>query len=139
MVKKALNETVMHYLELQKGSKTAKLESDHLSIQEYLKSQSLTVNEKKLIFKLRSNMVIIANNYNGKGKCKLCDIQQKSQTHLLNCIFIKGVNSQVMFNPHLRGVLEDDIYSNNILKVKNAAILFKEALRSSELLHEYLS
>ena len=84
-------------------------------------------------------MVIISNNYNGKGKCKFCDIQQKSQTHLLNCMFIKGINSQVMFNPHVRGVLEDDIYSNNILKMKNAAILFKEVIRSSDLLHDYLS
>ena len=104
MVKKVLIDTVLHYFESKKGSKSAKLESENLDIQPYLKSQTFTINEKKLLFRLRSSMVKIENNYNGKGKCKLCGVEQSLQTHLITCIFIKGVNSDVRFNSNLRGV-----------------------------------
>ena len=137
MVKKALIDTVLHYFESKKGSKSAKLESENLDIQPYLKSQTLTVNEKKLLFKLRSSMIIIENNYNGKGRCKLCGVEQSLQTHLITCIFIKGVNSEVRLNPNLRGVKESDVFSNDIIQMKNAALLFKAAIRASEILHEY--
>ena len=43
-----------------------------------------------------------------------------------------------MFNPRYGGVQESDIYSKDIQQMKDAAYVFKEALRSSEILHEYL-
>ena len=46
IVKKALKETVLEYLEGKRGTKSEKLSSDNLDLQDYLKSERLTLNEK---------------------------------------------------------------------------------------------
>ena len=132
IVKKALTRTVLQYLESLKRTKSAKIESDNLNIQPYLKSESLSLNDKKLLFKLRSRMVPVSSNFGGKDSCKFCQIEISSQEHLLDCLFLKSQNSNVLFNP----IQHDDIYSDSIQKMKNAAFIFKEAIRMIEILLE---
>ena len=127
-----LGQFARFYLESLKRTKSAKLESDNLDLQPYLKSEILSLNDKKLLFKLRSRMVSVSNNFGRDDLCKFCSIEISSQEHLLDCVFLKGGNSNTLFNP----IQHDDIYSNNIKTMKNAANIFKEALRRSEIIIE---
>ena len=80
-------------------------------------------------------MVPVSGNFGKKDPCLRCQIDQDSQEHLIDCIIIKGANRNVLYN-HLN-VQKNDIYSDNIVKMRNAAFLFKEALRSTEIILEY--
>ena len=82
-------------------------------------------------------MVIIENNYSGKANCKFCDIEPSSQEHLVNCIFIKGTNNEVLFNPIHDLIQNNDIYSNDMLQMKKTATFFRDAIRANEVLLEF--
>ena len=76
-------------LEIQaKHSKSINLEiSDEP--QEYLTSEELNLDEKRLLFKLRSRIIDINNNFKSKYKgnllCTFCDKEEETPKHLLKC------------------------------------------------------
>ena len=65
-------------------------------IQPYLKSESLKIEEKKLMFKLRNRLVDVKANFRKKYKddmlCRLCRMDEESQPHLVNCVVILNDN-----------------------------------------------
>ena len=90
LIKKKLKEkSDENLMELQaKHSKSINLEiSDEP--QEYLTSDEINTEEKKLLFNLRSIMLDIKvnfkNKYNGNLRCTFCDKEEESAQHLLNC------------------------------------------------------
>ena len=89
IVNSAIKELSEEYLSnlVEKHSKTEKLvPSDKM--QNYLTNDDTTVNEKKLLFSLRSRMYPVKMNYrNGHSNllCSLCSKEEENQQHLLVC------------------------------------------------------
>ena len=81
--------------------------------QDYLVSEELTLEEKKLLFKLRSRMTDIKSNFKSMYKddllCQLCQCEEETSKHLLEC----------------KTVLDDENIGDAARKVKNADI-FKD-------------
>ena len=58
----------------------------------FLSSKNLTTSEKLSMFKLKTRIVEIANNFPGnKGSpwCELCSIFEETQEHLMSCLIIR--------------------------------------------------
>ena len=84
---KAFDDLMSKQEEYSKGSS---LEYGQLRMRSYLKSTSINSTEAKLIFKFRSRMVRVKNNFRGSYSnnldCPLgCPNQIDSQEHLINC------------------------------------------------------
>ena len=70
--------------------------SEHLkysiNMQPYLRTESLKIEEKKLLFRVRNRLIDVKLNFRKKYrddfKCHLCKITDESQSHLLNCTVI---------------------------------------------------
>ena len=64
--------------------------SDHYGMKEYLTTDKISLEQKQLLFNLRTRMVTVRVNYKNKYKenlnCTLCDTEsEESQEHLLHC------------------------------------------------------
>ena len=70
-------------------SKGSQLLYGQLAMREYLKSQNLNINQKKLIFKLRTRMFQVKSNFKNNNmknmKCPCCNIEVDDQIHLIKC------------------------------------------------------
>ena len=70
-------------------SKGSNLVYGKLQMREYLQSENLNINQKKLIFKIRTRMFFVKENYKlGKNKnmnCPCCNKSEDTQNHLINC------------------------------------------------------
>ena len=89
LVKAKLRETALRHLlsEKERSSKLKSLKYTSLSIQPYLTTESkLNVNEKRMLFRWRSHMISVKQNWGMKdAKCPLCNDSNDSQYHLLTC------------------------------------------------------
>ena len=93
--------------------------SEHLiystDVQPYLRNESLKIEEKKLMFRLRNRLIDVKVNfkkkYNDDLKCRLCKLSDESQPHLLNCPVVLNDN-------HIKSALEgytyNQLYSSNL-------------------------
>ena len=108
------------------------LEYDSLKTQEYLHSNDINIKMKKLLFKLRCHMIKVGFNYGKKIECPLCYIEVDQQHHLISCFIIKAHNPSVLEN--VNNCQYSDIFSPDIQKLKNIAILFQTAIRTREIL-----
>ena len=78
--------------------KDSHVKTEHLhpseNMQEYLKSDKLTKQEKILLFKLRIRMIEVKGNFQERHKgnlhCELCEdvTEEETQMHLLKCQFL---------------------------------------------------
>ena len=83
-------------------------------IQPYLKNDELSIEDKKLMFRLKNRLIDVKINYRKKYKdnlqCRLCNSSEESQPHLVVC-------PELMIDNKLREAFEnycyDDIFSND--------------------------
>ena len=71
-----------------KHSKSANLKCDDLKTAEYINSPRFSLEEKQLLFKLRSRTLNIKANFKNQHKdqwCISCGLSQETQSHLLEC------------------------------------------------------
>ena len=81
----------------------------------YLRNESLKIEEKKLMFKIRNRLIDVKSNFKKKYKnnliCRLCKIAEESQYHLVNCTIILTDSS-------IKSALEqhtyNDLFSTNL-------------------------
>ena len=102
-----------------------------LEMQKYLQCKELTTKQKKIIFKARTGMLPVSFNFGGKDPCKLCDLSDDTDRHLLDCVVIKMCCPSVMENAD---TVYNHIYSSNIDDMKKVSKLLLSALRTRELL-----
>ena len=90
-----------------------KLSIEKFEPQKYILSKNLTISDVQNLFKLRSYMIDVKENFKSSYKdnmlCRLCLLQSESQQHLLDCHIIrdklKGVvrfenlNLEMMYQP----------------------------------------
>jgi hypothetical protein len=67
-----------------------KIQHNKLEMQRYLKPNNLKIKkeEAQTIFKMRSRVTEVKTNYKGKYdtfECDLCNVEEESQEHILNC------------------------------------------------------
>ena len=97
-------------------------------MQSYLSDKNFTTNQKQLLFKLRTNMIDVKDNFKGQyldNECRFGCKEVESQIHLLNCIEIMRVCP--LLSDDL-SVEYDDIYGN-VNKQLNCVKLFDEVLK----------
>ena len=84
-------------------------------MQPYLRNESLTIEEKKLFFRIKTRQIDVKCNLKSKYKdnlqCRLCGAQEESQPHQVVC-------SELLCDVELKKALEnyiyEDIFSSNI-------------------------
>ena len=87
--------------------------SEHLKpstdMQHYLKNVNLTIEEKKLLFRLRNRLIDVKMNYKNKYRgildCRLCGAPEESQPHLVVC-------SQILSDKNIKSTLQNYTYSD---------------------------
>ena len=112
--------------------------SEHLiyseDMQPYLRNESLKIEEKKLMFKIRNRLIDVKSNFKKKYKdnliCRLCEMAEESQSHLVNCTVILG-DSSIVLNQHLNSI-HTMTYFLKILRHKLTWSTHSEKLWNSE-------
>ena len=93
--------------------------SEHLiyseNMQPYLRNESLKIEEKKLMFKIRNRLIDVKSNFKKKYKnnliCSLCEMAEESQSHLVNCTVILSDSS---IKSALEQYTYSDLFSENL-------------------------
>ena len=93
--------------------------SQHLTyskkMKAYLENESLKIDDKRLMFKIRNRLIDVKANYRGKYKddlsCRLCKAAEESQPHLFTC---EKILSDNMLRDELKGFTYTDIFSTNL-------------------------
>ena len=117
-------------LNSEKKSKLKHLVHNNLKMQEYLTCEEIGIRNKKLLFLLRSRMVKVGDNMT-KEQCKLC-LASDTQRHLIEtCHPLNAASEQLRSN---HGMVYEDIFSDEVPKLKNIADLFRIALQTREYL-----
>ena len=97
-----------------KHSKSSNLEFSE-EMQPYLRSEQLSVQEKRLFFRIKNRLIDVKCNYKKKYKnqleCRLCGSPEESQAHLVDCI-------EILSDDEVKKALEShtyaDIFSTNL-------------------------
>ena len=107
-----------------------------LRIQNYIKSDKLTTDQKSLLHQLRFRMINIRDNYKNMYQdvnCLWCEEVENSE-HLLNCSKLIE-NCPELYNDNV--VKFEDVYSDELVKQTRATILYEKVLKvREELLRE---
>ena len=75
-------------------------------------------------------MLNVKSNFGEKSACPLCHMKEDDQSHLLDCLVIKLECPQVFENKE--ACEYEDIFCNDIIKMKNIAELLYQAIRTRE-------
>ena len=101
----------------------------------YLKNPKFTPDLASLLFKMRTRMFNVRNNFRNNYAqtntlCPLCSLAEDSQEHLLECNIIKrNCNDD-------KDCVYDDLFSDDSDKLFNIAMLMKEIIEIREKLLE---
>ena len=98
LIKNRIEEKTLNKLntEKTKHSKVKNLEYNNLSLQKYLKPNSVRIKpeEGKKIFELRSRMTRVKCNYKNEYEellCRACNLEEETQKHVFEC---KNLNEE---------------------------------------------
>ena len=100
ILKKPVAQRAFEHLKQKKQShsKMMNIEYNYYNIQGYLKSYSILSNkEKQLLFKFRTRMAEVKNNFRNMFDnqcCTLCKENNEDQYHLLNCTALGNNTTQ---------------------------------------------
>ena len=115
--------------------KTKNLKYDKLQIQPYLRY--LTLDDAKMAFKIRSNMIDVKSNFSSQHRqnmnCRLCLIEIDDQSHLLTCEYLK-IDDEVTSLPEY-----SNINGSNVHDISEIVKVLKNKIRTRErILNEIL-
>ena len=119
IVKESIRETARNYLiDLKNSHSKSKGLDNSYQLQPYLQCDSLSLQEKQLLFKFRTFTYEVKNNYKYKYKsdltCHNCT-ETDSQEHLLNCSIADNISKD--------NCKPDDIFNNLEKQIKIVRIL----------------
>ena len=84
-------------------------------MQPYLRCEKLTIEEKRLFFRIKNRLIDVKCNYKKKFgnqlECRLCGAPEESQAHLVDCIEIL---SDDKVKKALESFVYEDIFSTNL-------------------------
>ena len=124
-VKKCIKKTALEWLNSEKKSKSKGVVHADLQMQSYLRPNSLSIKQKKLLFSLRLRMINVRENFREKYRndktCKLCNEETETQEHVLNCKEIVK-NANMMVDDKIEYI---HIFDETVAKQSKVAILFE--------------
>ena len=128
----------MEYLDDKKivHSKGKNIEYDQLEKQPYITDASFSSEEKQILFKLRTRMVEVKENFKSRHSdtiCSLCFDHVESQKYLLDCPVLIN-NCSDLYNDSF--VKYEDLFSSEIEKQLKATKLFDAVLETRNKLLE---
>ena len=93
LVRRRVESLAISSLEAQKKQKSIKLSIEKFEPQKYILSKNLSISEVQTLFKLRSSMIDVKQNFKSSYKddmwCRLCLLNSETQQHLLDCPIIR--------------------------------------------------
>ena len=115
MITQKVEKWALQKLEEKKNnhSKVKELKHENLGIQKYLKhsNMKITIEERQMIFKLRSEVSNVKMNCKGMYenlKCEACNEENETQEHLIKCkILNKNEKQDVEYNKIKHGNVRD--------------------------------
>ena len=112
------------------------LQYDELKLQKYLASGKLNTTQKRLLFKIRTRMVMTPENLGRTQLCKLCNCERDDMSHVLACVILKLSCQDLVSGP---AVSISDAYGEDEDKMKTLAIIYQKAWKTRERLLKKLS
>ena len=116
LVKKKVMETAFHNLLVRQSSlsKLSSLQYDKLVIQPYLLDPDVPNRHKRLQFRWRTRMIMVNWNIGKKIKCPICNEQDDTQHHLLQCPSLNDRADAEMSMVNLeRAIRKREVYLEN--------------------------
>ena len=131
MVTNRIEKKAMKVLEEKKAnhSKVKTLKLENRGMQKYLKNSrmKITIEERQLIFKIRSEVTNVKMNFKGmyeNFKCEVCNEEDENQEHILKC---KLLNKEEIEN-----IDYSKIKNGNVIEMVKIARQFKKNLECRE-------
>ena len=129
LIKEKLEQNAFNFLENLKEnhSKTEKLTD--FKLQNYLISENLSTELKRLLFSLRTRSILVKTNYRNRYKfnmfCSLCNdkTEEESELHLLRCSSTVAEIGDIGHSKY------EDIFSHDVSKQAKITIIFSKILR----------
>ena len=108
---------------------------------DYFHDSSLTPDVTNLIFKFRTRMFHVRNNFrNNYNKndllCPLCKMEEDTQEHLFKCEFIKSKYNNKNNDNVYEQVKYDDIFASETSTLLNVGIFLKKIVQIRKDLEE---
>ena len=83
-------------------SKLKNIKYEKLEMQTYLKSQKISLIKKRVLFKARTRMLNVQNNFGKKSQCPLCKLNDNDQSHLIDfekmniiaCLLLQAIRTR---------------------------------------------
>ena len=93
-------------------------------------SRQISTRKKKLIFKVRTRMVQVGDNFGRKEDlCPICLLNFNTQPHLTQCLVLQDKFPEIFSNIHSK---YEDIFGSNADQQKEAIDHFEKCLRKRE-------
>ena len=93
----------------------------------YLASGKLNTTQKRLLYKIRTRMIMTPENLGKTQLCKLCNCERDDMSHVLVCIILK------LSCPDLGpDVSISDAYGDDEDKMKTMAVIYQKAWKTRE-------
>ena len=96
----------------------------------YLENESLKIEDKRLMFKIRNRLIDVKANYRTKFKedmsCRLCKADEESQPHLFSCLEIL---SDRTVKDAIEGYTYNDIFSDDLKMQEQMINIWKKILK----------
>ena len=124
-VKQIVREKALEYLQnlQKKHSKSKPLHYAKLTLQEYLKAESImTTREKSFTFAARARMVNLKCNFKSGQKdlkCRLCGKHEENQQGLLSCEALRDSQESIISDTY------EDLYSMDTRKITKVAMTLR--------------
>ena len=134
MVKDKIEEEALKYLNDIKArhSKVRHIEHTKMKMQDYLRPEdTISIDEAKFLFQLRTRMLDVRKNYEGKYKdlmCPVCNLVEDTQPHLIECLKLSD-NDLVDKVPEYNDLFGKDLKT----KVKTSRILRRRYQKRKEI------
>ena len=99
-----------------------------LTVQDYLESEKIFTHRKKILFKVRTNMINVNYNYGKKVACPICLVEEDTQNHLIEC------NEIINSDPPIKTshIKLEDAFGKDIAKANELSIVIEKVLQRRE-------
>ena len=90
----------------------------------------MSIKQKKLAFQTRTHMLRTASNFGNTATCPLgCDKEDDQEHLVMNCDVVKLNNFEVLTNTEVK---YEDVFSENVDKIKKAVGIVEKSIRTRE-------
>ena len=124
IVREAVKKASVKWLNSQKKTKMNNLSYDELKMQKYFSTNKLTIRQKNLVFKIRTRMIPVKNNYGADVICQICKKPESSDDQIHGLFECTSINPIIPEN-----IQYEDIFGTNWKKTLKITTIANDSLR----------